>query len=101
MFRGGHVAFAVVLSFQKILNIAVEISCFGVAEMGMMCGVSWSELLLCFIPAVLWASGMGEIDTIGAVHIQLYLPVSTFFADEVREGGSFSLSIKSQDLKNW
>lgn len=63
--------------------------------MGMVCGASCSELFLCFIPA------MGEINTVGTVNIQLYLPISIFFADEVREGGNFSLIIKSQDLKNW
>lgn len=63
------------------------------AEVGMVCGVCCSELLLCF--------GYGWHGHCGAVHIQLYLPVSTFLAHEVREAGSFSLGIESQDLKNW
>lgn len=42
-----------------------------------------------------------RIRTVGALHMQLYLPVSACFAGEVKEGEGFSLSVKSQDVKNW
>lgn len=47
------------------------------------------------------AVGFSEINIVEAAHEELYSPISTFFADEAREGGSFRLSLKSQDLKNW
>ncbi|KAM7051858.1 PR domain zinc finger protein 5 isoform 2-T2 [Acridotheres tristis] len=54
------------------------------SEMGMVCGVSCSELFQCFIPAT------GEISTVGTVNIQLYLPISIFFADEGEKFGPFA-----------
>lgn len=70
-FRGGHLAFCFCYCselLEGLKHIAVEVYWFGAAEVGMMYGVSCFDsvcsimLLLCFIPEVMCASVMGEIN---------------------------------------
>lgn len=75
-FRGVHLAFCFCCCFELLeclKHIVVEVYLFGVAEIGMMYGVSWFEsvcsikLLLCFIPEVMCAPVMGKMTTVGAL----------------------------------
>lgn len=73
-FRGGHLAFCFCYCFElleSLRSFAVEVYWFGVAEVRMMHVVSCFEsvcrikLLPCFIPEVMYASVMGEINPVG------------------------------------